>query len=50
MGDAEKRVGVFPGHTFFWDTELSEDRMEEISNWIVAPPKDEWLMLQDLNI
>ena len=39
---------VYSEHSFYWDTELSEERMEEIAAWLGNLPFKERRYISDL--
>ena len=45
-------MSVYRSHiapsSFFWDTKLSQDRMQEIIDWIAQLPDDQRALLNDL--
>lgn len=38
----------WPGHSFYWQTDLTVQRMREISDWVLSLPSDQKELLQDL--
>jgi hypothetical protein len=41
-------VGVFENHSFFWKSQLTKERKQEISDWIGSLTKAQRKMLDDL--
>lgn len=39
---------VYPGIAFFWKTQLSDERMAEIAEWLHGLPENERKMVDDL--
>ncbi len=44
----EEKKTVLPGHSFFWKTRMTNERMKAISDWIVSLKGEERMMLSDL--
>lgn len=44
----EQKQTVYPNHSFFWDTSLSNARMREINDWLGTLSPDQKKMIEDL--
>lgn len=39
---------IWPSHCFFWDTHLTDERMEEIDKWLQSLSDEQRSMFEDL--
>ena len=48
MQEPKTRKTVWPNRSFFWDTWLTEKRMEQISDWLGTLTPEQKDMLKDI--